>query len=281
MLQKPNIKYPFFAYGIFKPGQIAYSRIEKYVKYVSQEDIKHRLFLRDGIPFISRDSDETFNTSGFLIEFREDFLYDAYDVICEVESEKLYYWKEILVCGKPANVLIGRKPSRSRPIPIGKNFDGSADPYFNEAIEVISDEIKEYKKIMKESYKEFDEIKCFFKLQRNYILLWAAIERYTGLKYGNGSKSSNNEKFSEECIFQESLKKHIGEKERRKIYRTDTLDKIELDSSSPKDSIDYYYTIRCNIVHRGKTPFNKGGIVLKSLEELLAIFQDVLDDTFK
>ncbi len=281
MLQRPNINYPFFAYGIFKPGQIAYSRIENCVKSMYKEKIPHQLFLRDGVPFISRNPEEYGSTWGFLIEFKEDSIIDAYDIICEVEPEELYYWKEIEVNGNPANALIGRKPSRSRPMMMGSSFDGRNDPYFNEAIEVISEGIKEYKEDLKEIYNDHDELKNYFRLQRNYILLWAAIERYTSLKYGNNNKTSNNEKLSEEPIFQQSLKYHIGKNEIRIIYRTDTLKKIELDANSPKDSIDYYYTIRCNIVHRGKTPFNKGEIILKSLEELLNIFQDVLEDTFK
>lgn len=30
--KQKNIKLPFFAYGIFKPGQLAYSRISEFVK---------------------------------------------------------------------------------------------------------------------------------------------------------------------------------------------------------------------------------------------------------
>ncbi len=281
MLPQPKLDYPFFAYGIFKPGQIAYPRIEHYIKSMSPEDIKHEMFLRDGVPFISRDPDEYSRTSGFLMQFREDSLADAYGVICEVESEKLYYWKEIEVCGKPANALIGRKPSRSRPMGMGRNFDGSNDPYFNEAIEVISEGLEEYKKEMKKIREGSEEIRAYFRLQRNYILMWAAIERYTSLKYGKNPETNNNKKLANEPIFRESLKRHIVEDEKRVIYRTDTLKRIPLDADSPEDSIDYYYTIRCNIVHRGKTPYGKGEIVLKSLEELLAIFKDVLDNTFK
>ena len=88
--------------------------------------------------------------------------------------------------------------------------------------------------------------------------------------------------FARETIFQESLRKHVGE-EKRDIFRTDNLDMITLDANCPEDSIDYYYTIRCNIVHRGKTPPSdepsKEEIVLKSFEELSCIFRDVLNDT--
>ena len=83
--------FRFFYYGIFKLGQIAYSRIENYIESLYLVDCKHNLFLRDGSPFISKDSGCYDSTSGFLIEFKMDFRWDAYGIICEVVSEKLYY----------------------------------------------------------------------------------------------------------------------------------------------------------------------------------------------
>lgn len=284
MLKRPNnINLPFFAYGTFNPGQIAYSRIEKNIKSKSHAKCKHKLFLRDGAPFISEHPIDNARTNGHLMKFKNDCKWDAYKTICEVASEKLYYWKVIDVEGTYANALIGRMPSKSNPISIGSNFDGSNDPYFREAIEIISESIKEYKEDSKQNLDEPERLRLYFKLLRNYILLWASVERYVSLRYGKGNEIKPNELFSRETVFQESLKYRIGD-ETRDIYRTDNLDKITLDANCPKDSIDYYYTIRCNIVHRGKTPPsdepNKEEIVLKSLEELLDIFLDVLNDTF-
>ena len=280
MLQRPNINLPFFAYGSFKPGQIAYSRIEKHIKSKSPADCKHKLFLRDGSPFISKDSIVHGSTSGVLIEFKRNCKWDAYGIICEVASDKLYYWEVINVEGRHANALIGRKPSKSNPRRIGKDFDGSNDPYFKEAIEVIEDGIEEYGKDLKHCQSEDEMMKIYFKLLRNYILLWSSVERYIGLRYGKGNyELSNKELFATEKIFQESLRDNIGD-ETRDIFRTDNLEKITLDANCPEDSIDYYYTVRCNIVHRGKTPHGSDEIVFKSLNELLNIFKDVLNDTF-
>lgn len=280
MLQRPNVNLPFFAYGTFKPGQIAYSRIEKYIKNTSPADCKHKLFLRDGFPFISKDSIVYGSTSGFLIEFKRNYKWDAYGIIGEVASDKLYYWEVIDVQGKPANALIGRKPSKSNPIAIGKNFDGSVDPYFKEAIEVIKEGIMEYEEDSKQCRNEHEKMRIYFKLLRNYILLWSSVERYIGLRYGKGNyEVSNKERFATETIFQESLRQHLGD-ETREIFRTDNLNKITLDANCPEDSINYYYTVRCNIVHRGKTPQGSDEIVFKSLKELLNIFNDVLNDTF-
>lgn len=271
----PNrINLPFFAYGIFKPGQIAYSRIAKYEKEPPEmHTIKHKMCLRDGIPFILSDVSEYHSSEGFLFEFNEDESELAYKTICESISKKLYYWKEIDVDGQKANALIGKKPSRSRPQAIDGKFDGSNDPYFKEALELIRDDMGEE--------LDFWKMNDYFRLQRNYMLLWSAVERYASLRYGPHNKSTNNEKLASEEFFQESLKCHVPKGETRDIYRTDTLRKITLDCDTPEDSIDYYYTLRCNMVHRGKSLYNDADFVSQSLDELLKIFNDVLECTFK
>ena len=266
---------PFFAYGIFKPGQIAYSRIERHImKPPQKRTAKREMFLRDGVPFISRDPSDCCSAEGFLFEFKKCESKQAYRTISESTSKKLYYWKRIDVEGRDANALIGKQPSRSNPIPMGKVgiFDGSNDPYFEEALQLIRDDKKEK--------LDFREMRDYFKIQRNYILLWAAIERYCSLRYGPNLKAINNEMLASEWFFQMSLKNHVPEGETRRIHRTDTLDRIRLDCNEPKESIDYYYTIRCNIAHRGKGPISEARIVYDSLDELSKIFQDVLDCTF-
>ena len=263
-----NTDLAFFDYGIFKPGEIAHSLIEKYIEGEAEPlIINYKMFLRDGVPFIANEYKKYSKTYGYLMKFGDTA---AYDIICRTLSQTLYYWAEIDIEGISVNVLIGKKPSRSNPLTI-QNFTGREDPLFSEALEVIYDDLNQF--------KPSHNIRDFFKIQRNYILLWAAIERYTLLRYGMNSKSKNNKRLAGEEIFKKSLSKRVSEK--RVIYRTDTLDKCTLSSQNPEDSIDYYYTIRCNIVHRGKTVYDDIDVVLKSLSELLDIFQDVLDDTFK
>lgn len=271
----PDITLPFFAYGIFKPRQIAYSRIEPYIKKpVVKEAIRHDLYLRDGIPFIKQDVTKYLSTRGYLFEFNnETDAKKAYGKIGKTISQKLYIWGVIPIAGKPANVLFGRKPSKSNPIRLSYSYEGANDPYFNEVLELIYDETKD-KSTIKDIYDYFDVLK-------NYILLWAAIERYTSLRYGKSqSIDSNNNNLANEKIFQESLKSTIGDK-RRTVFRTDTLEPHYLKVEDPKESISYYYTIRCNIIHRGKCIGDKDQIVLDSLHELIQIFWNVVDDNFK
>ena len=263
---------PFFAYGVFKPGQLAHHRIKK---YMSREpklcSVEHTLYERDGIPFAS-ENDTNSKTEGYVIYFKEDCQELAYDVIRKTESSKFYHWKTTQSKYGEVNILFGKKPSRSTPSQIKEGiYDGNYDVFFSKAMNLISSEMKKY--------KHDSSFENFFKLQRNYLLLWTCIERYTSLKYGENSKRFNNHKLAEEKIFEDSLKYYV--KEERKIFNSQTLEYEKLNPKNPFKSIDYYYTMRSNVAHRGKSVSDIDEEKLrKSLVELINIFQRVLKDTF-
>lgn len=274
LLNFPNdIDLPFFAYGIFKPGQLAYSRIENYVKTSYESEINYRMLIRDGVPLINENHCKHCLTKGFLIYFKEEYYREAYDLIRHTEPKKLYKWGRIKIGENDANILFGRRPDigSSSPEYDKEEFNGKNDPFFDEALELIKEDLKN-------PPGKWYDLKDFFKLQRNYILLWSAIERYASLKYGKATKRDNNKELAEEEIFKRSLKKHVHEK--RVVYRSYNLQKQTLDPDNSISSIEYYYTIRSNIVHRGKAIMGDKAMLKSSLVELLNIFDDVLDYTF-
>ncbi|MDD5462205.1 MAG: hypothetical protein PHG00_11345 [Methylococcales bacterium] len=122
------------------------------------------------------------------------------------------------------------------------------------------------------------DFKTILRLQMVYSLLWTALERYAGLKYHLGKKV--NEKvyqIAEEKVFAKSLKKHV--KAPREIYCTSGLEKCILDLHDPVKSIKYYYQVRSYAVHRGKA-VDRFDILKNSLEELLGIFKDMLNEVW-
>lgn len=273
-LEFPDLSLPFFAYGIFKPNEIAYPRIQDFVEKSNKYTIDHGLYERDGIPFICRD-DTAHETHGYLLYFKDDCSKDAYDIIRKTESKTFYSWGTVKIYEQDkANILFGRKPSRSNPKRIKGKYSGENDVFFRYAMRLVSTEMRNYKKS-----RDFVD---FFKLQRNYMLLWAVIERYTSLKYGENSKSYNNKQLAGEKIFQDSLIYFVNEDEKREIFNSQTLNKEKLIPKESIKSINYYYTIRSNVVHRGKAVVPTDEKILrKSLVELLNIFQCVLKDTYK
>lgn len=258
-----NDKLPFFAYGFFKPGQLAYHRIEKYVKNEpSAEIITHEMHYRDGIASIDSEENDTYKTSGYLIEFATP--QKAYEEIGNSINKELYKWKQINVNGTDANALVGVKDNpgcfNNRDY-ITSTYDYRQDPFFNEALELIEDAINEYENIF--------NMKDFFKIQMHYMLLWSIIERFCTLSYGHFNIGKNKDTFAQEKSFLNELE-NITRKD--EIYPSDGLIPKHINPNHWK-SIFYYYTIRCNVVHKGKSVGNEDLNKLKySLEELYNLF---------
>ena len=210
-----DINLPFFAYGIFKPGQLAYSKIEQYVEKYEKSQIDHIMLIRDGVPIITKKPHNYSKTYGYIIYFKEEYKEKAYKVISDTKSSALYKWNTEDLDNKQVNVLFGVKPKLGSSVPEydEENFDGKNDPFFKEAIELIEENLKLIS-------SDHLDVKEFFELQMNYMLLWSAIDRYTSLKYNEKSKGKNNKEFANEKAFKKGLKKYVivgvGESERSK-----------------------------------------------------------------
>ena len=266
-----NPSLPFFTYGIFKPGQIAYSRIEKYVDESFPCQINYRMLIRDGVPLISPDESIHSKTEGVLIKFKEKSSKKAYKTICITEPKELYEWKVIKVGDIKANVLVGKNHN------IGSSYfegdygyyDGKEDPFFDEAIRVVEKELEG-------EFNGMGDMEGLLKLQMAYILLWTSIERYCTLKYDIFGSKIN--KLSKDWLFRKGLNRYVHEK--RTVFSAEDLREYTLDPEKHYHSVRYYYTIRCNVAHRGKAIYSDEKMLRQSLEELLNIFKDMLDDTF-
>ena len=272
---------PFFAYGIFKKNQLAYSKIEEYVEGEPQEcKVNYEMLIRDGVPILTKKIDSKYKASGHLIKFKDDEQDEAYDVISQTESKKLYKWDVIDVKGEKANVLLGKyvdKGSSEFEIYNSKvkNYNGKYDPFFNETMKLIEE--------FKENASGGD-VRYLLELQMHYLLLWAAIERYCDLKYGKEKISENLKEFAEkeEAVINSIENLNLDRYKSNTVFSAKDLRNYELNSKKPLDSLRFFYTIRCNVVHRGKILMDADNVLLRnSLEDLYEIFKNVLDDTFK
>ena len=266
-----NLDLPFFAYGIFKPNQLSYSNIKNYVKREFPSEIKYKMLMRDGVPLIV--PNDKYKSTGYLIYFKEDCKSEAYEIISNSQVDRLYKWEVIQVGQNRANVLMGVNPDLgSSPMYENQgNYDGRNDPFFTEALDVIEKELND-------KNKHWADIGDFFKLQMAYMLLWSAIDRYCTLKYEGQSFGDYHRKLADERVFKNALKKHVTSK--RTVYSSQDLWNYTLNYKKPYYSLKYYYTIRCNVVHRGKAIHDDEYMLRASLTELLNIFRDVLDGTF-
>lgn len=269
-----DVDIPFFAYGLFKPGELCYYRIEELVKIHQKSEVSGSLMERDGVPLLKL-GENCSKIRGELITFHPEKCKDAYERIMDIEPKRIYKWEKTIVEGQEVNVLVGRRINRgSTPLEHVYEWSGMDDPYFSVALE-------EVEAILNENSGFKWNYKHLFRLQMAYMLLWTAIERYASLRYGFGLKPEEKQlKIAEETIFKESLNKHVENK--RTVFDTrDPRKKQTLNPEDPVSSINYYYQVRSNAVHRGKVVVRDFTIIKSSLIELLTIFKDVLEDSWK
>lgn len=273
-LNKPNdINLPFFAYGILKPGEIAYSRIKNLIYEKNEICVNFPMRHRDGVPILLFKEREFEETCGYVFHFNDNE--EAYEIITQIISGNLYRWGTIDIGQIKVNVLFGRKPfNGSNHIESQsdrKSYTGRNDPLFKEGLQLVKDNLNS---------GNFSWEKGFFNLQMNYMLLWSAIDRYCKLRYNMEKEHENREELSKEKVFIEALEKYAGGKHYRILYTTDDLSQRVFDLENPKYCINYYYTLRCNIVHRGKTSMSDIDLLEEATRDLLNIFEYILEDTF-
>jgi hypothetical protein len=274
-----NKDLPFFAYGLFKNGELGFHQIKEYVEKIDYCEINGKLYERDGIPLLDEQGDSYIK--GQLIFFKPGENVNAYSRIVGMEPSNVYKWIEIDVDGIYANVLRGVDIDKGSYFDNKIEWSGRSDPYFSKAIDVISSIQDEWsgKSI---SFNNFD-YEPQLRLQMAYMLLWSSIERYATLKYKyKGSIESILKNIDQESAFVDGLKMHVkANRQNKTIYRSFDLDKYKLNPENPTESREYYYQVRCNSTHRGKSAPKDFEILKDSLEELLNIFKLMLDESFK
>lgn len=262
---------PFFAYGVFKPGELAFLQVKDLVAECSDCSIRGALRIRDGLPIASPEDQGIIR--GALIKFRTGLEVEAYQRIADLEPDNQYRWETVTVKLKQANYLVGRSPKKGSVQP-EVEWSGCNDPLFTEALDVVSETL--------DQNRDFKwDLKRLFRLEMAYLLLWSSIERYASLRYHLGDKATKKVlNLADESAFQAALLQNVHGCREVQSANAPT-DKCVLDAILPVKSLEYYYQIRSNLVHRGKSNSNDHTRLLMSLEELLAIFRETLAAAFE
>ena len=237
------------------------------------------LLLRDGLPIL--DGDGPSEVVGTVIIFEQASTAEAYQRVCDLEPDTQYRWDTVEVAGKSnskilCNALLGKSPKKGSTSMESRPWLGEKDPLFNEAFAVIDQTTMSINKP-----KGPDDVEPIFQSQMAYMLLWSAIERYTSLRYHLGREGAWNrvKEMANEDAFAEALQANVLKT--RGVQRADDPVKTaRLIPGSPVGSLNYYYQVRSNITHRGKTAFDDFDTINSSLNELKTIFRSVLCAAF-
>ena len=267
---------PFVAYGIFRPGQIAYHQLKDFVGVVEKVFIPGTLRMRDGLVLFDESRDGS-GIDAYKISFLRGREESAYSVISEMEPENLFKWGTVQINGEACNILFGKKVKRgSHEIDFKEYEDVWNDPLFNSALSVVCDELPDIAN--DRPVAEWD-MRAFFRLQMAYLLLWSAIERFATLRYGFGhSPTKKLEMLANDAAFRKAIMDRVNEGNYFDVFRTDDPEKrYEHKPDNPLSAMLAYYQVRSNITHRGKSYKNDYIRLVKAANTLFLVFHDVLD----
>ncbi len=201
-LNPKNTDLPFFAYDVFKRGEVAYSRIEEFIdkdRTVWDYAVNHPLDIINGVPFLFKKRGNYYYTRGSLIYFKPGNEQEAYELISEAKSKKMYRWDTIYDGNVEMQVLVGRNDI------IKVNYHENRGEYNEKEDPMITHVIYTIWNNVKQIISNRDFGNDFFNLQMNYIMLWSSVDRYLVLRFGKRDQKENLKCLAEEESFKRAV----------------------------------------------------------------------------
>ena len=273
---------PFFAYGIFRPDEIAWPRIVSFVESTDELKIDGwELRQRNGLPLAALRSDA--KLSGHRVRFTDPR--SAYVLIGNVEPSGEYKWVSVSdSTGENCNLLAAESPNKSTE-PIDQ-WSSARDPLFQYGMEFVSGVIGEVAPRLAQIGpfgESSDDCKNYFEFQGAFLTLWSVFERYAAFRYGaeflpdfkdRGNKKAHavqklwetagSEKFSfaiANARIDEAFKVFSVLENKNKAVTLDGL-------LNPVKAAKAWYQVRSNLTHRGKSAFKENKILLTATIDL-------------
>jgi hypothetical protein len=292
-----DISKPFFSYGIFRPGEIAFQIISDYVDLnrIENKIIMGSLKLRDGILIFDQNGKDS--VQGYLLFFKEGAESSAYESIVNVEPGNYYKWDEDqskfknqfnILHGKTVDKGIDEEKGFNSPNIWNNLFDSIwNDPFIINGFNMLEHYAKESPRL----HKKYEQLKWedegifndYLKYQMLYLFLSSILERIMFLNGGFG-KNPNKQVtlFSKDKTLHNVFDKLVlnddfpqfKESFERKINAannptSDASWTYETNSNvNYEEAMKYYYQLRSNIIHRGKSGIKKLIVLRESFEEL-------------
>ena len=273
---------PFFAYGLFKPGEPLHPHVEPFLEDRPMPGrVRGWLLIRDGLPILKDDSIGT--VDGYVIRFRPGEGADGYAAVGSREPLKQYRWKTVELtepAGLRTNVLVGRLLANGSVDYEGTEWRSGDDAVLRDGLALVRRIADEHgARPFESAPPEAFEWERLFRLQMAYLFLWTVIERYAALAYGPDLEPGRKVKaLGVDPLFGEILSSTTN-RSHRLFDSRDPSDPVRLDAGNPRSSARYYFQVRNNLTHRGKGAWKDGEIVRLSLLELLTIVERMVEQT--
>lgn len=266
-----DILLPLFVYGALRPSMPAFSRLRQHVEVCEPCQVEGELFVRDGMPLLLQGRGK--KSLGSLIQWKTGAESLGYKEVCEFEPEAHYTWSTTTTDrGSLANVLIARCPTRGNPQPLEQHeWRLTNDPVFGHGMEAVQAAVREL-----EEYKDRRNWNWFFRAQMAYLLLWSIVERLSALCIGPTFEPNQRINRLDRLPGMNAIISRVVIRKDVVTDSRDPSDDIKLDPARPERCFRYYYQVRSNITHRGKSVLVDTERIWLSLQELLSIVQGYL-----
>jgi hypothetical protein len=206
---------------------------------------------------------------------------EAWSAVCSFEPAEQYKWgvaETQFRAGKTAaNVLEGR---RVRERSAGENvqeWSAARDPVFTEGIDEVQRLVQEAAPDGVAAQPDTPELwSSFFRLQAAYLLLWSIVERYTALRFGPGLDPwARVRQLGKAASFLKAVAA-AGAKPGVVVDSRNPGSRHQL-AADGTGAAEYFYQVRSNLSHRGKSAFKDAQLVYKAVTELHAAMRILLD----
>jgi hypothetical protein len=277
----PRLDLPLFDYGLVKPDQPAHALVAGFVARTETAALPAGgLRVRDGLPLL--DPDGTVGVGGVLLSFAPGQENAAYRTVCDIAPRQHYRWDmtEMRVDGRPGrvNLLRGRHPDRGTPDEWFSAWSAADDPLLRHGLGSVRAAALDHAAAAFPTVGGDDPALWdrFFGLQAAYLLLWAAVERFTALAYGPGQPPLErtwrlgDEPGFRECVVQAGVAPSAKTPDSRDPTRAR---RIREDGSGAMFSWD---AARHLVGHTGRTAFADGVVLRRSLIDLHDSFRLLL-----
>jgi len=263
-----------FAYGLAQPGEPAYDLLDGAVARSEPAGLASAgLRIRDGLPLL--DPDGTVGVAGDLLRFIEGREKDAYATVCEIAPRQHYRWDMTAVTPAEGpsvrvNVLRGRHPDRGIPDEWFSTWSSAADPLLRFGLVAVRQTalrhaINPVPPVGGDDPAAWDR---FYAMHAGYLLLWSAIERFTGLAYGPAQPAAErtwrlgDDPRFKECVVAAGVAPSAKTADSRDPTRAR---RIREDGSGAMFSWD---AARGIIAHPGRTAFADAVLLRRALVDL-------------
>lgn len=205
----------------------------------------------------------------------------AWSVVCSFEPPAQYKWSVTQAhSGEQeitANVLVGKKLHTGTAPETVQLWSARHDPVFHEGLAEVRRLVAEAAPDGVGSQPDTPELwQMFFRLQSAYLLLWSIVERFTAFRFGPGLDPwPRIVRLNQDATFREAVVAG-GAKPDVVIDARDPETRYRL-AADGTGAAKYFYQVRSNLSHRGKSAFKDAQLVYKSVTELEAAMRILLD----